>query len=169
MSVPSVHLSPPPSRIYIVVWYVYGNMAQISVHDGKCGACHLCGKESTKYVHLAVKSDCNVAALIRATKTTPNEACICHACYKQASRNKSNPNFHPRWEEKPPTTVLCGILTCTKGVYRHSNIASRQEIEEIVGEKVVTNTSMSVDSDGSTPLPGSPLSCSHQSKGPTTM
>ncbi len=128
-------------------------MAQISVHDGKCGPCHLCGKESTKYVHLAVKSDCNVAALIRATKTTPNEACICHACYKQASRNKNNPNFHPRWEEKPPTTkVLCGILTCTKGVYRHSNIASRQEIEEIVGEKVVTNTSMSVDSDGSTPL-----------------
>ncbi len=117
----------PPDLVSILWWYVYSTMAQISIHDGKCGPCHLCGKESTKYVHLAVKSDCNVAALIRATQTIL--ACICHACYKQASRNKNNPNFHPRWEEKPPTTVICGILTCTKGDYRHSNIASRQEIE----------------------------------------
>ncbi len=98
-------------------------MAQSNVHDGKCGPCHLCEKDSTKYTHLAI---------------TPNEACICYACYKQASRNINNSNFHPRWEVKPPSTeVPCSVLTCTNAVYRHSNIACRKEIEEIVEEKVV--------------------------------
>ncbi len=76
-------------------------MAQCNVHDGKCGPCHLCGKDGTKYTHLATKSDHNVAALIRNTKITPNEACTCYACYKQASRNINNSNFQPRWEVKP--------------------------------------------------------------------
>jgi len=46
-------------------------MAKISIHEGKRGPCYLCGKDSTKYVHVAAKSDSDVAAY-KENNTTPN-------------------------------------------------------------------------------------------------
>ena len=43
-------------------------MAQVSIHEGKCGPCYLCEKDSTKYVRRAAKSDSDIAVLINKTK-----------------------------------------------------------------------------------------------------
>ncbi len=66
------------------------------------------------------------------------EVCICHACYKQASRNVGNPTFHPRWKPKQPLPkAICSIEKCGKIVYRNTCIASREQIESFVGQKLV--------------------------------
>ena len=52
---------PSPGCLYVCVhkW----KMAT-KLHKGKCGPCHLCEQESTKYTHLEKKMDCVVAKLI---------------------------------------------------------------------------------------------------------
>ena len=138
------------------------------VHKGKCGPCSLCKKESTKYVHLE-KMDRDVSKLISDIEqfSLHSEACVCHACYKQASRNVANPSFHPRWKPKQPTPKnICAIVDCNNVAYRNTNIASREKIESIVGLK--TRTAVNPHQWYSS-LSGPLHLCPHQPACPTTM
>ena len=60
-------------------------MAQVSIHEGKCGPCYLCGKDSTKCVHLAAKSDGDAAELINKQEPPPMRHVL------SCSRNVNNP------------------------------------------------------------------------------
>ena len=136
------------------------------VHKGKCGPCCLCKKESTKYVH-AEKMDTQVSQLISKIEqfSLSNEACVCHACYKQTLRNVANPNFHPRWKPKQPTPkIICAIVDCTNIVYRKTNIASPEKIESIVGHKLSTHDSAAGEATAvGTPLCQDHYICVHSS------
>ena len=66
------------------------------------------------------------------------EVCICHACYKQVSTNVNNPTFQPRWKPKQALPkAICSVYTCDETVYRNTNMASREQIEKLVGQKLV--------------------------------
>ena len=107
------------------------------LHEGKCGPCHLCEQESTKYTHLEKKWIAYLQSSFMMTLC--REVCICHACYKQASTNVNNPTFQPRWKPKQALPkAICSVDTCDKTVYRNTNMASREQIENLVGQKLVT-------------------------------
>ena len=71
--------------------------------------------------------------------TLCREVCICHACYKQASTNVNNHTFQSRWKPKQALPkAICSVDTCDETVYRNTNMASREQIENSVGQKLVT-------------------------------
>lgn len=106
------------------------------LHQGKCGPCYLCYKESTRYTHPAKMDETIYRIICDIEKCTiSSTACICHSCYKQVSRNIDTPNYHPRWKTKPITREQCGILNCNEVVYRHTNIATPSDIESILDKK----------------------------------
>jgi len=111
------------------------------IHAGKCGPCK---KESTKYAHLN-KIDPKASELICQLEQLDQqcEACICHACYKQVQRNLENPDYHPRWRDKTQSIDICSIENCNESAYRHTAIASPQNIELLVGKKLVSLPSTS--------------------------
>ena len=86
--------------------------------------------------------------------SSDNAGCVCHACYKQAARNVGNPNFHPRWHpKKPPVKEACSVFSCSKEVFRHTTVASREQIEFAVGEYLKPLPSQSAGAaPASTPL-----------------
>ena len=60
-------------------------------------------------------------------------------CYKQASTNVINPTFQPRWKPKQALPkAICSVDKCDETVYRNTNMASREQIENLVGQKLVT-------------------------------
>ena len=95
--------------------------AKSYAHEGKCGPCYLCKKESSKYTHLE-KMDPAVVTLIYDMEQL--SISICHACYKQASRNVGKPK-----PKQPPAKAICSIQRCDGNVYRNTSIASREQIE----------------------------------------
>ena len=104
-------------------------------HEDKCGPCHLCEQESTNYTHLE-KKDCVVASSF--VITLCREVCICNALYKQASTNVNNPTFQPHWKPKQALPkAICSVDTCGETVYRNTNMASRDQIENLVRQKLV--------------------------------
>ena len=59
--------------------------------------------------------------------------------HKQASTNVNNPTFQPRWKPKQALPkAICSVDTCDETVYRNTNMASREQIENLVGQKLVT-------------------------------
>ena len=97
----------------------------------------ICVNSKALNTHIWGKMDCVVAKLIWITLC--REVCICHACYKQASTNVINPTFQPRWKPKQALPkAICSVDTCDKTVYRNTNMASREQIENLVGQKLVT-------------------------------
>ena len=126
-----------------------------NIHEGKCGPCYLCRKESYKYTHLD-KMDTTVVKLICDMEELPlsRDACICHACYKQASRNVENPHFHPRWRPKQKAPkVICSIEKCGQTMYRNTSIATPENIESLLGQKLSSSTNDAVEvGTVSTPL-----------------
>ena len=84
------------------------------------GECYLCKKESSKYIKVE-KMDVNVCKVISDIEggQLSSEKLICHACYKQASRNIDNANFQPRWKPKTLSTrQLCVVASCNKVAHR---------------------------------------------------
>ena len=69
-------------------------------------------------------------------QTLSTTACICHACYKQASRNVGNENYHPRWKPKTHVNAYCGVTNCILEVHRHTNMATLADMEKILGTKI---------------------------------
>ena len=68
--------------------------------------------------------------------TLCREVCICHACYKQALTNVNNPTFQPRWKPKQALPkAICSVDICDETVYRNTNMASREQIQNLVGQK----------------------------------
>ena len=61
-------------------------------HDGKCGPCHLCKRESTKYTHFT-KMDSTVSKLIGDIEqlTLTDKACVCHHFMKCRQSQLSPP------------------------------------------------------------------------------
>ena len=105
------------------------------LHEGKCGPCHSCEQESTKYTHLE-KMDCIVAKLI--CDLYARKCVYGHACYKQALTNVNNPTFQPRRKPKQALPkAICSVDTCDETVYRNTNMACREQIENLVGQKLV--------------------------------
>ena len=41
-------------------------------------------------------------------------------------------------QELPPAKAICSVDTCDETVYRNTNMASREQIENLVGQKLVT-------------------------------
>lgn len=106
-------------------------------HDGSCGPCALCKSESVRYTHKD-KMDQNVYQFIcNIELVLDKDACICHACYKQATRNVGNNSYHPRWRLKTSKSKThCGVEKCSQDVYRNTKIASPTQIETILQEKL---------------------------------
>ena len=47
----------------------------------------------------------------------------------------NNPTFQPRWKPKQALPkAICSVDTCDETVYRNSNMASREQIENLVGK-----------------------------------
>ena len=111
--------------------------SNLSIHQGKCGPCSLCNRESSRYTHPG-KMDQMVYNLICGVEGNPlsNTACMCHACYKQASRNVGEENYHPRWKPKESVKEECAVLRCTEVVHRRTNIASTTHMEQILESKI---------------------------------
>ena len=60
-------------------------------------------------------------------------------CMLQTSIDKCYPTFQPRWKPKQALPkAICSVDTCDKTVYRNTNMASREQIENLVGQKLVT-------------------------------
>ena len=61
-------------------------------------------------------------------------------CMLQTSiDNVNNPTFQPRWKPKQALPkAICSVDTCDETVYRNTNMASREQIENLVGQKLVT-------------------------------
>lgn len=120
-------------------------MAAKCPHNGKCGPCFLCGKNSVRYIHIE-KMDKAVLALIHAFEDSITDQCVCHACYKHAARNIGNENYKPRWITNASIIkeCHCDVVSCEQPVYRRTTIASAREIELIVGDKVVPTQDASV-------------------------
>ena len=63
---------------------------------------------------------------------------MCYAWYKQASTKVNNPTFQPLWKPKQALPKAnCSVDTCDETVYRNTNMASREQIENLVGQKRV--------------------------------
>ena len=108
-----------------------------NTHKGKCSACSLCQRESNRYTH-PLTMDQKVYNFISEIEdqTLSTTACICHACYKQASRNVGNENYHPRWKPKTHVNAYCGVTNCILEVHRHTNMATLADMEKILGTKI---------------------------------
>lgn len=65
-------------------------------------------------------------------KPLHTSACVCHACYKQASRNVGEENYYPRWKPKVSVLKECGVSNCTDVVYRHTTIATLDQVERVL-------------------------------------
>ena len=62
-----------------------------------------------------------------------------YAMYKQASTNVINLTFQPRWKPKQALPkAICSVDMCDETAYRNTNMASREQIENLVGQKLVT-------------------------------
>ena len=108
-----------------------------NTHKGKCSACSLYQRESNRYTH-PLTMDQKVYNFISEIEdqTLSTTACICHACYKQASRNVGNENYHPRWKPKTHVNAYCGVTNCILEVHRHTNMATLADMEKILGTKI---------------------------------
>ena len=96
----------------------------------------ICVNSKALNTHIWKKMDCVVAKLICDHFM---QRSVCHACYKQASTNVNNPTFQPRWKPKQALPkAICSVDTCDETVYRNTNMASREQIENLVGQKLVT-------------------------------
>ena len=69
-------------------------------------------------------------------------ACICYSCSKQIKRSISNnPNFQPRWKPKiVKETLKCSIHICNEKLCKTTKLASVEEIEEVLQQKVACFT-----------------------------
>ena len=60
-------------------------------------------------------------------------------CMLQTSTNGNNPTFQPRWKPKQALPkAMCRVDMCDETVYRNTNMASREQIENLVWQKFVT-------------------------------
>ena len=89
------------------------------LHEGKCGPCH-CVNRKALNTHIWKKMDCVVAKLICDHFMQRSVVYAMHAI-KQAL---------PK--------AICSVDTCDETVYRNTNMASREQIENLVGQKLVT-------------------------------
>ena len=71
-------------------------------HEGKCGPCHLCEQESTRYTHLD-KMDCVVAKLICDIFMQRSVYIAMHATNKHREMLIT---FQPRWKPKQDLSVV---------------------------------------------------------------
>ena len=110
-------------------------------HEGPCGPCALCSAKATKYTHPESMTEVEIALIHKFQGRDISQACICLPCAKQVKRNVNKPNFHPRWLPKEPKREkLCSIEKCAKTVYRNTNLATPEEINELLQERVVAFT-----------------------------
>ena len=63
------------------------------------------------------------------------EVCICHACYKQALTQLFS---HVGRQKQALPKAICSVDTCDETVYRNTNRASREQIENLAVKKLVT-------------------------------
>ena len=110
-------------------------------HKGPCGPCALCSAKATKYTHPESMTEAEIALIHEFQGRDISQACICLPCPKQVKQNVNKPNFHPRWlpkEQKPEK--LCSIEKCAKTVHRRTNLATPEEINKLLQERVVAFT-----------------------------
>ena len=61
-----------------------------------------------------------------------NMSCICHACYRQATRNVGTNNFNPRWRDKLTSKKgYCGVAGYNEDTYRRTQMASPTSLQSI--------------------------------------
>ena len=110
-------------------------------HQGPCGPCILCQDQSTKYTHAERFDNEQDAFLCKVQNSSIDKhACICYACSKQVKRNINNPKFEPRWQSKPKVKAKCSIQKCENTVSKKTNLASGEDIKQVLGQPIVSFT-----------------------------
>ena len=119
-------------------------MANKKCHEGPCTQCTLCMKSNSKYTHPAqVRADKSTYDKLREFKPDVEDtACICLPCARQLKRFATNPNLkaHPRWLPKSENATekkKCSVENCKLYVYRSTNLASIENLEHLLGKRIV--------------------------------
>ena len=119
-------------------------MARLNAfHEGSCGPCRLCMETVKKYTHVQKLSENEYSLLLKVESVSIDKsACICYSCSKQIKRSISNnPNFQPRWKPKiVKETLKCSIHICNEKLCKTTKLASVEEIEEVLQQKVACFT-----------------------------
>ncbi len=107
-----------------------GSMATTKCHEGMCTSCALCKKPNAKYTHpIQLSSDQQVCLKLKEYKPNiPETACICLPWAKQLKRLVTNPTLPQK----------CGVEKCTNMVHKSTNLMSVDELERLLGVRVVT-------------------------------
>ena len=111
-------------------------------HEGPCGPCYLCGMSTSKYTHPVRFTTDQYALLCKVeNEEIDKSVCICYACNMQIQRNQQSTTFKPRWKKNTTKTeYLCGIENCGSLVKKRTQLASKNDIERILGGQVMTFT-----------------------------
>ena len=99
------------------------------LHECKCGPCHLCEQESTKYTHLE-KMDCVVAKFIC-------DLFMQRSVYVMHATNKHRQMLIIQLFSQLEALTSCSVDMSDETVYRNTNMACREQIEKLVGQKLV--------------------------------
>ena len=107
-----------------------------------CRPCSLCGSRSSKYTHPERFSAQVYEFLCKLEeKNIEKTACICYACHKQIKRNINNDSFKPRWRKlESKESKRCGIADCKAIASKVTQMATTEEIEYTLDQKVVSFT-----------------------------
>ena len=93
-------------------------------HEGPCGPCSLCHRQSSKFTHTERLNVLQYQFLCEAENNVDKSTCICYACFKQLNRNVGNPNFRPRWKRcSSQSTGKCSIQGCEHNMHKSTCIA----------------------------------------------
>ena len=130
------------------LWF-YSMASSGKCHQGPCGPCFLCHKQSSKFTHPEKFDDAQYTFLCAVEERPIDKyVCICYACSKQLKRNVSNPKSEPRWKAKPTKPQSkCSIQNCDNAACKNTNLASGDQIERLIGKPIVAFT---VEEDAST-------------------
>ena len=119
-------------------------MANKKCLEGPCTQCTLCMKSNSKYTHPAqIRADKSTYDKLREFKPDVEDtACICLPCAKQLKRFATNPNLkaHPHWVPKSENASekdKCSVENCKLYVYRSTNLASIENLEHLLGKRIV--------------------------------
>lgn len=117
-------------------------------HEGPCGPCSLCHRQSSKFTHTERLNVLQYQFLCEVENTNVDKStCLCYACFKQLNRNVGNPNFRPRWKQcSSQSTGKCSIQGCEHNMHKSTCIATAAEIEQVIGKPIVA---FNVEEDGS--------------------
>ena len=99
-------------------------------HDGSCGPCVLCTTQSVRSIHTSRQNGPDCISSLEGGMNP--DACICHAYYKQTGWNVGNSNYRPWRRPNLKQREHCEVDQCQNNVYRHTNITSSTQIEDIL-------------------------------------